>query len=95
MLRSYDFQSSGDILNTIRMDPHGKEFTYIILGRSGPTGKSKLRDTLTELGYTAFEISESVARYVSYPEIYRPNCGDHMVVDYYNKIITIVLNKLI
>ena len=35
--------------------------TYIILGRPGPTGKTWTQRKLTELGYTAIEISEEIA----------------------------------
>ena len=45
--------------NILRNDPN-REYTYIILGRPGPTGKTTLRNDLNILGYTAFEITEKL-----------------------------------
>ena len=54
-----------DILKHIRLRDPEKEYTYIIVGRPGPTGKSTMYRKLKDLGYSAVEISEellSVAR---------------------------------
>lgn len=38
--------------------------TYIIMGRSGPTGKTWLRRELNVKGFTAFEITEDILDFV-------------------------------
>lgn len=63
------------------------EYTYIVLGRVGPTGKTWLCKQLHKLGYSAFEISEDMGRLVS--------CIDdenHVRIDEYRKVCVIVLN---
>lgn len=37
--------------------------TYIILGKSGPTGKTWLWNELRKYGFKAFEITEDILRY--------------------------------
>ena len=44
----------------------GAKPTYIICGRSGPTGKTWLTNMLRNAGYNAFEISESINPFVYY-----------------------------
>lgn len=69
------------------------EYTVIILGRPGPTGKTWLATKLLEQGYRAIDISEL-------PEVYRnitfrEDCKDE---DYFGfdddkKVVIVMLNK--
>ena len=68
---------------------HDHTWTYIILGRSGPTGKTYMRNRLKENGYNAVELTESLYRVIGYIDEY-----NHYIVDEVNKTVTIVLNKL-
>ena len=64
------------------------EYTYIIMGEPGPTGKTWLCDGLKMFGFKAFEITEDVMDLVSY------NDGkNHYIINDANKQITIILNK--
>lgn len=64
-----------------------KDYTYIILGHPGPTGKTHLCDALKSRGYNAIEISEQVGNLVSYKD-----SKNHYEIDRINKTVTIVLN---
>lgn len=66
-----------------------KEYAYIILGRSGATGKSTLWSELKSHGYNAYEISEDIAGTVSY------NSGNYVKVNVFQKTVVIVLNRSI
>lgn len=44
----------------------GRIFTYVILGKAGPTGKSRLTETLKNAGHTAVEISPLINPFISY-----------------------------
>lgn len=66
---------------------NSNEYTYIVLGRVGPTGKTWLCDQLRKLGYSAFEISEDIWGLVSYIDD-----ENHVRIDEYRKVCVIVLN---
>lgn len=68
-----------------------KDYTFIIFGKPGPTGKTYLCNLLKKQGYNAIEITESMIA-----------CGqfdgyidhrNHFVIDKYSKTGLIVLNK--
>lgn len=65
-----------------------KENTYIIMGRTGPTGKTWLCNTLKKFGFKAFDLSG----YVNYSIEYYGNFN-YILRDCYDKITIIVLNK--
>ena len=67
-----------------------ESLTYIIAGRTGPTGKSWLRRKLDERGYKAFEISESLTlfRIVEFTDE-----KNHMIFDPFNEAVLIILNE--
>lgn len=67
-----------------------KDYTYIILGRSGPTGKSWLRYRLIEAGYNAVELSEDIIWLVEYTDD-----KNHFIVNHMQKMVLIVLNRSI
>ena len=66
---------------------NSNEYTYIVLGRVGPTGKTWLCDRLRKLGYSAFEISEDICWLVSYIDD-----ENYVRIDEYRKVCVIVLN---
>lgn len=63
-------------------------WTYIIMGKSGPTGKTFLCDMLKRNNFNAIELSEDVIDLVEYNDN-----KNHYKVDYARKLLLIVLNK--
>ena len=75
------------IINSTKLfDP--KEYTYIITGRIGPTGKTWLCNALRSNGLNAVEITELVYDIVNYNDN-----RNHFRRDVANKMCVIVLNK--
>lgn len=68
----------------------GTDYTYVILGRSGPTGKTWLRNYLVEAGYNAVELSEDIIGLVEYKDD-----KNHFIVNRMQKMVLIVLNHSI
>lgn len=68
----------------------GRNFTYVILGRNGPTGKSCLTEALRNNGHTALEISPLVNPFIGYEVL--ANCN--FMVEYGDTIV-IFLGKTI
>ena len=67
-----------------------KDYTYIILGRPGKTGKTWLCNELRVHGFNAFEISEDIWELVRYNDE-----ENHVIVDDFKKQVVIVLNQSI
>lgn len=61
--------------------------TYIILGKSGPTGKTWLWNKLRECGFNAFEITEDILR----SNVTFEDDRNHCIVDIDH--VTIILNE--
>lgn len=59
-MRSKPSISVGEILQHIRFRDREREYTYLIDGRIGPTGKTWLCDKLNELGYKAHEVGDEM-----------------------------------
>lgn len=76
------------ILESIFNDPSRERKTYIILGRSGPTGKTWLWNELRKRGLNAIEISEQVYRFLDYNDN-----GNHCIESTFGDTEIIVLNK--
>ena len=66
----------------------GKDWTYIIFGRGGPTGKTYLCNRLRKNGHNAFELSEGIIALVDYLD-----SSNHYLVYEQNKCVVIILNK--
>lgn len=66
----------------------GKDWTYIIFGSGGPTGKTYLYDKLRKNGYNAIELSEDICAFVDYRD--REN---HYLIYEDNKCVVAILNK--
>lgn len=63
-------------------------WTYIIMGKNGPTGKTFLCNMLKLNNFNAIELSEDVIDLVNYNDN-----KNHYKVDYARKLLLIVLNK--
>lgn len=61
----YD-RSASYIFNEIKSSPFLKDYTFIITGKIGPTGKTWLTDKLRESGYNAIEITNQLYTLVDY-----------------------------
>lgn len=69
---------------------NAKEYSYIILGQSGPTGKTWLYSRLKEYGFIVYEISENTYKFIKYIDT-----KNHIVVDEISKSVIIILNQLL
>jgi hypothetical protein len=65
-----------------------QDYTFIIMGRSGPTGKTWLCNQLRNHGFNAFDISENIYDKVKYQDNNNSYSPDHL-----DKQIVIVLNR--
>ena len=85
-------QSANRIFIHIIRDQQGnvKDYTYIILGRPGKTGKTWLCNELRVHGFNAFEISEDIYDLVRYNDE-----ENHYIVNDIDKQVTIILNRSI
>jgi hypothetical protein len=80
--------SPSRILYEILKDECIRDYTYVILGKSGPTGKTWLWDKLRNEGFGVIEISEDIYKLVDYTDDH-----NHCIVDNFRKTIIIILNK--
>lgn len=67
-----------------------REYTIVILGRSGPTGKTWLCNALKNHGFNAVEISEEL---ILARVDFGTDNGNHYYINHAEKYIVIVLNK--
>lgn len=63
-------------------------YTYIILGTSGPTGKTWLYTQLKNREFNVFELSEDISGVVMYGDD-----KNHVITDMKDMKVTIILNK--
>ena len=79
------------ILRHIMYDKFGdsRERTYIIMGRSGPTGKTWLLNELRAHGFTAFEITDDIFELVEYQYTEE----NYVIRNEFSKHTVIVLNR--
>lgn len=78
-----------DVLRRIINDPHKDSpgRIYIILGKTGPTGKTWLWDKLTKHGLNAIEITESIDGLVTY------NDDQNHYIEPIFGVTVVILNK--
>ena len=94
ILKKYGDLSPSRILRYLIEDTffqieHAKNpWTFFILGRNGPTGKTWLCNGLRKYGFMAFELSESILPFVSYQDN-----GNHVIKDEAGHNIIIILNR--
>ena len=74
-----------DICRRVRL----RDYTVVILGKSGPTGKTWLCTALKEHGFNAVEISEDIMYLVDYGLDDRNHC----FVNHEQKLVTVILNE--
>lgn len=77
------------ILRTILETPRYSDgYTFVVLGRPGPTGKTWLCTGLREYGFKAVEISEDLGCLVDY----RDN-KNYIIENHIDRTVVIVLNE--
>lgn len=86
MLHTIENLKASRALEYIKQE-FGTDYTYVILGRSGPTGKTWLRTQLIEEGYNAVELSEDIIGLVEYKD-----SKNHFIVNRMQKMVIVVLN---
>lgn len=81
-----------DILTRILDKPeeYPKDYTYLICGKHGATGKTWLWNELTQRGYNAVDVNESLGWCIAINSRYETNCYE---VDHYRKCVIIALNR--
>lgn len=81
-------KSPSEILKLITSNQDAIRYDYIIMGRSGPTGKTWLYSKLKEFGYNVTEISEYIIGDVMW-------CHDDNRIKYdlLDRKVIIILNK--
>ena len=65
-----------------------KDWTYIIFGSGGPTGKTYLWNKMSQLGYKVVEITEDVGPIIDYKDK-----NNHYFIYEESKCVVIILNK--
>lgn len=76
------------ILSIVKDNPEAiKNYRFIIMGKTGPTGKTWLAEELRKIGCDAIELSEDICGYVDYTDF-----ENHYLIDPFNKITVIILN---
>lgn len=76
------------ITNHRRIQARKDDYTFIITGEPGPSGKTFLRDQLKSRGYKAIEIAENLYDLVRYNDN-----NNYIRIDHENSYVLIVLNK--
>lgn len=76
------------ILSIVRDNPEAiKNYRFIVMGKTGPTGKTWLTEQLRSIGCDAIELSEDICGYVDYKD-----SKNHYLIDPFNKNTVIILN---
>lgn len=88
-MRDYGDWNYLDVLRFAEADVD-KSWTYIIMGRSGPTGKSYICDLLKRNGYHAIEISEDIITLVEYKDN-----KNHFLVNDAKKYVIVIRNRIL
>ena len=89
-MKRREYGTASDIYRAIVGDQFLKDYTVVITGKTGPTGKTTLCKLLVNAGVKAIEISEILNDQVEYLYEY----GNEMIVDNENKTILVVLNRV-
>lgn len=87
------YNASDDLkqfIQSIEYKSYNSDYVFVILGRTGPTGKTYLTNKIISNGYRAIDMSEKL---LSYHILLNADEENHYDVDEKNKIITVVLNK--
>ena len=89
-MKRREYGTASDIYRAIVGDQFLKDYTVVITGKTGPTGKTTLCKLLVNAGVKAIEISEILNDQVEYLYEY----GNEMNVDNENKTVLVVLNRV-
>ena len=66
-MRPIKIDRPSDVLNYANRNKSlGRNFTYVILGKTGPTGKSCMAEALKNDGHNAVEISPLINPFIRY-----------------------------
>ena len=84
-----EYRTATDVYRAIVGNQFLKDYTVIITGRTGPTGKTTLCKLLNNAGVRAIEISEDLNFYVEYS-----NNKNNVIVKEFNETVLVVLNRL-
>ena len=76
-----------DIRKAVDNDESLKSYTYIVMGKTGPTGKTYMVDRLKALGCNVVELSELIFDVVEYDD------SNYYRVDAMQKTVVIILNQ--
>ena len=90
IIRNKKNMSHVDILERIIAKQDRDKYTYIILGKNGPTGKTWLWNQLKENGLNAIEVTEYLLGIIN---IEHDNKYNYFITDDYYNIVIIVLNS--
>lgn len=90
-MNNREYRTASDIYRVIVRSQFLKNYTVIITGKTGPTGKTTLCKLLVNAGVRAFDISESLNDHVNYS--FRNDQND-MIVDEENETVLVILNRL-
>lgn len=86
----YKIKNVNAVLDRLVDMPDAMNKNFIILGQSGPTGKTWLCNELRERGLNAFEISEQICSFVGYNSYHD---GNYIITSGLNGQVIIILNK--
>ena len=89
-MKSRTYDTASIICREIMNDPTLKDYTVIITGKPGPTGKTTLCKLLANAGMNAIEISEILYTHV----VYLLEDDNTVTIDEENKIVLVMLNRL-
>lgn len=89
-MKTRTYETASIIYREIIKKPSFKDYTVIITGKPGPTGKTTLCKLLVNAGINAIEISEILYGNV----VYLLENDNTMAIDEENKIILVILNRL-
>lgn len=83
------FEIRNHIFSMIKIIERYKNYTYIVLGKGGPSGKSWITRSLRDNDLHAVEITENLLGFVEYKDD-----DNHMIWDDYHETCIIILNKV-
>ena len=89
-MNNREYRTAADVYRAIVGNQFLKDYTVIITGKTGPTGKTTLCKLLVSAGVRAIEISEDLNFHVRYSD----DNKNEMIVNEFNETVLVVLNRL-
>ena len=90
-MNNREYRTAADVYRAIVGNQFLKDYTVIITGKTGPTGKTTLCKLLNNAGVRAIEISEDLNFYVEYSTKSNKN---NVIINEFNETVLVVLNRL-